>query len=820
MGIERNSRVSDDKPLATLASSDGETVNSSSKVAVTESLEFAPFADQGSTIRLAGSRAAANDDLRFIPGLGSAANYAENLIGDASPPPASMANLQVINNIVGATVDVYLDDDILVDDFGFQQATSLNTEIAAGQYNIYWVPASAADNSNPIATIPVQLAADGKYTLVANGDQMDFNFAMMSNMRSQAADDGLVEFRVVHGAASVGEVALWSHYVGIFLDNTWAHGLEFNGATSYRRVEAALHHVELAGGSQWPNNVFEVDLRNYNYQALVLAISGPGTSAETGLMIIGVTTSGDVVSFPQVVPVGDANFQYVHNVIGAAVDVYMNDDKLVDDLRFQQATSLATEIPAGQHEIHLVPAWAVDNSSPIATIPVEFAADGMYTVIANGDQTNFGVAVLANMRSESLSDNAVVFRVVHGAPGLGEVNIRSLNETVRWADSLDFNEATPYRTAGASVHHVELMDGNTQVEVFELDLSYYDNKPLVLVLSGTGTSLATGLTIMGVTPAGDVIFSQEVTPQMANVQLIHNIVGATVDVYVGDIKLVDDFGFQQATSLSTAIVAGQHSVQVVPANATDNSNPMATIPVELASFGKYTIIANGDITNFDFAMLANTRSEATSADNVDFRVVHGAASLGEVDLRLLTGTGFWANNLDFNQATGYRTAEAAVHNVELLNSNTQVDVFEFDLGHYINQTLVLALSGSGTSSAAGLTIIGVTTSGDVFTPQVVTSAQSEELPTGLTLRGNYPNPFNPRTQIQFDLPTKADVTIQVIDLLGRQVLELPAQTMEAGVNRTVELDGLSLASGSYLYRMIAEMESGVQVRIGHMVLIK
>ena len=393
------------------------------------------------------------------------------------------------------------------------------------------------------------------------------------------------------------------------------------------------------------------------------------------------------------------------------------------------------------------------------------------------------------------------------AEGLTGVNDATKLHVVQW-DCDGTNARVTGQTSGSGLDD-SLLDGNGRISN-------------MFIVTSAGVALEE-CTILGIAakhsenPIGD---GPPAATPMANVQLIHNIVGATVDVYVDDVKLVDDFGFQQATSLSTAIAAGQHQVHVVPATAADNSNPIATIPVELAANGKYTVIANGDLTNFDFAMLSNTRSEAVTDDMVEFRVVHGAASLGEVDLRSLTETGRWANNLDFNEATGYRTAEAAIHNVELLNGNTQVDVFEFDLGDYINQTLVLALSGSGTSSATGLTIIGVTTSGDIFTPQVVTSAQSEELPKEFALQGNYPNPFNPSTQIQFDLPSTADVTIQVIDLLGRMVLELPAQTMEAGANQTVELNGASMPSGTYFYRLIANMESGVEVKTGRMMLIK
>ena len=106
-------------------------------------------------------------------------------------------------------------------------------------------------------------------------------------------------------------------------------------------------------------------------------------------------------------------------------------------------------------------------------------------------------------------------------------------------------------------------------------------------------------------PIGDVPI---VTP-MANVQLIHNVSGATVDIYVGDVLVVDDFAFQTATSLSTQIAAGKHMVHVTAANAVDNSSPLKSVEIDLAENGKYTVVANGDATNFDFALLANARSE-------------------------------------------------------------------------------------------------------------------------------------------------------------------------------------------------------------------
>ncbi len=109
-----------------------------------------------------------------------------------------------------------------------------------------------------------------------------------------------------------------------------------------------------------------------------------------------------------------------------------------------------------------------------------------------------------------------------------------------------------------------------------------------------------------------------------------------------------------------------------------------------------------------------------------------------------------------------------------------------------------------------------------YFPSLATSAEGTitELPTEFTLHGNYPNPFNPSTRIQFDLPQRAHVTLRVMDLLGRRVIELPAQAFAAGANQTIELNAGHLASGTYMYRMIATGLESRHEKTGLMTLVK
>ena len=65
---------------------------------------------------------------------------------------------------------------------------------------------------------------------------------------------------------------------------------------------------------------------------------------------------------------------------------------------------------------------------------------------------------------------------------------------------------------------------------------------------------------------------------------------------------------------------------------------------------------------------------------------------------------------------------------------------------------------------------------------------------------NYPNPFNPKTLIKYDLARNGMVKIVIYDLLGRVVKELVNNFKSSG-SYSVEFDGTNLASGVYLYRM-------------------
>ena len=85
------------------------------------------------------------------------------------------------------------------------------------------------------------------------------------------------------------------------------------------------------------------------------------------------------------------------------------------------------------------------------------------------------------------------------------------------------------------------------------------------------------------------------------------------------------------------------------------------------------------------------------------------------------------------------------------------------------------------------------------------SIESEGIPNKFALHENYPNPFNPTTQIRFDIPEMSSVNLTIYNMLGQKVKVFNMESAPAGYhaltwNATNEL-GAPVSAGVYLYQL-------------------
>ncbi len=77
---------------------------------------------------------------------------------------------------------------------------------------------------------------------------------------------------------------------------------------------------------------------------------------------------------------------------------------------------------------------------------------------------------------------------------------------------------------------------------------------------------------------------------------------------------------------------------------------------------------------------------------------------------------------------------------------------------------------------------------------------SSIIPDNFNLSQNYPNPFNPTTNIEFSLPEKSFVKLEVFDITGKEVANLVNENLSAGTFR-YDFNGENLPSGVYYYKL-------------------
>jgi hypothetical protein len=137
----------------------------------------------------------------------------------------------------------------------------------------------------------------------------------------------------------------------------------------------------------------------------------------------------------------------------------------------------------------------------------------------------------------------------------------------------------------------------------------------------------------------------------------------------------------------------------------------------------------------------------------------------------------------------------------------------FFWGVYVHKDLIL-----GSDEEGGLFILKQEATGELN--KKATENSDSDVPVTYSLEANHPNPFNPETTIEFQLPEATQVTLKIYNAIGQEVRTLVNSVYQQGSHQVIwdgkNADGIQVPSGLYLY----QLQAGSFVQTKKMILMK
>ncbi|MBK7141977.1 MAG: DUF4397 domain-containing protein [bacterium] len=316
---------------------------------------------------------------------------------------AKTARLQVIHNAAdpaAAVVDIYVNGELLLNDFAFRAATPFIDVPAGVQLNIGVAPGTSSSSADILATIPVTLQKGKIYVAIANGvldpnafasnpenKSIGFTLFAKDKMREKATWRRNVDLNIFHGATDAPAVDV--RVTGKYSWNL-VSGLSYGEFSGYKDVSPRQYQINItpAGDENTVVAAYQADLTGLAGGAAVVFASGflnPAANQEGAAFgLFAALPNGTVIELPQVTT---ARLQVIHNAADPAaemVDVYVNGGLLLDNFAFRTATPFV-DVPAGTPlEIGVAGSNSANASEALATFTVTLTPGRTYVAMANG----------------------------------------------------------------------------------------------------------------------------------------------------------------------------------------------------------------------------------------------------------------------------------------------------------------------------------------------------------------------------------------------------------------------------------------------------
>lgn len=315
---------------------------------------------------------------------------------------AQTARVQVIHNCADAaadSVDVYLDNGLLLDNFAFRTSTGFIDAPAAGTpIRLSVAPKTSTSVADTFYSISVTLNPAKKYILVANGIEsatgytpssstVPFRLSIIDSAREAASVSTNTDLLIAHGSTDAPVVDVRAG--NSVLVNDIAFGA-FN-STGYLSLPTSDYIIDIttAGGTVVKRYSAPLSTLGLSGDAVTVVASGfldptvNSGGAPFGLWVAPAAGSGGAL-----IPLEEvARVQVIHNCADAAadsVDVYLNGTLLLNNFAFRTASQFVNAPVGVPVTLGVAPKNSTSVTDTIYSLTTTLRSDKRYIIVANG----------------------------------------------------------------------------------------------------------------------------------------------------------------------------------------------------------------------------------------------------------------------------------------------------------------------------------------------------------------------------------------------------------------------------------------------------
>ncbi len=389
----------------------------------------------------------------------------------AQDPTLADASVRVVHGSPDApAIDVIVDGAVVVENLAFGEATEY-TQISEGTHQLQVVPTGQAAESAVIDR-EIELDEGGAYVFAVSGLLNDIDSHLFEvDLSGDDMDADQARVRLLHLAPETDSVDVYVAGGDELIDDA-----NFPDASGYTTVDAGTYDLEVRehDSDVVAVTVPDIVVREGGVYDLVLM----GQTSNDSLTVLALETLV-TPSCSQILGVGteaDACVRVLNaSPDSPAVDVYVNDTLLVENLAYGENTIHAA-LPGGEDRtIKVVPTGTTLDDAAIDE-GHDLNAGTAYTLVVRGNWDDVGLGVAEDDISP-LPANQSRLAVIHAAPDSPDFDVvitdgESLFEGVGFEDETDDN------VLDSGAYDLQFKDGDTVLArlenvVLEPGWSYY-----------------------------------------------------------------------------------------------------------------------------------------------------------------------------------------------------------------------------------------------------------------------------------------------------------------------------------------------------------